>query len=52
MPAKQHDFTATEIKAGILVLAAFVIIVGFGTFHVKQRQARMTRNICLSILLK
>jgi phospholipid/cholesterol/gamma-HCH transport system substrate-binding protein len=29
MPAKQHDFTATEIKAGILVLAAFVIIVGF-----------------------
>jgi phospholipid/cholesterol/gamma-HCH transport system substrate-binding protein len=29
MPAKQHDFTATEIKAGVLVLAAFVIIVGF-----------------------
>ena len=29
MPAKQHDFTATEIKAGILVLASFVILVGF-----------------------
>jgi phospholipid/cholesterol/gamma-HCH transport system substrate-binding protein len=29
MPAKQHDFTATEIKAGILVLVSFVILVGF-----------------------
>jgi phospholipid/cholesterol/gamma-HCH transport system substrate-binding protein len=29
MPAKQHDFTATEIKAGILVLASFFILVGF-----------------------
>jgi phospholipid/cholesterol/gamma-HCH transport system substrate-binding protein len=29
MPAKKHDFTATEIKAGILVIAAFVIIIGF-----------------------
>ena len=29
MQAKQHDFTATEIKAGILVLASFVILVGF-----------------------
>ncbi len=29
MPAKQHDFTATEIKAGILVLASFIILVGF-----------------------
>ena len=29
MPAKKHDFTATEIKAGILVLASFVILVGF-----------------------
>jgi phospholipid/cholesterol/gamma-HCH transport system substrate-binding protein len=29
MPAKQHNFTATEIKAGILVLASFVILVGF-----------------------
>ncbi|MBD3854856.1 MAG: MCE family protein, partial [Acidobacteria bacterium] len=29
MPAKQHDFTATEIKAGILVLATFIILVGF-----------------------
>jgi phospholipid/cholesterol/gamma-HCH transport system substrate-binding protein len=29
MPAKQHDFTATEIKAGILVLASFVVLVGF-----------------------
>jgi len=29
MPAKQHDFTATEIKAGIMVLASAVILVGF-----------------------
>ena len=29
MPAKQHDFTATEIKAGILVLASLIILVGF-----------------------
>jgi phospholipid/cholesterol/gamma-HCH transport system substrate-binding protein len=29
MPAKQHDFTATEIKAGILVLVSFFILVGF-----------------------
>jgi phospholipid/cholesterol/gamma-HCH transport system substrate-binding protein len=29
MPAKQHDFTATEIKAGLLVLVSFVVLVGF-----------------------
>ena len=29
MPAKQHDFTATEIKAGALVVISFVILVGF-----------------------
>jgi phospholipid/cholesterol/gamma-HCH transport system substrate-binding protein len=29
MPAKQHDFTATEIKAGILVLVSFIVLVGF-----------------------
>jgi phospholipid/cholesterol/gamma-HCH transport system substrate-binding protein len=29
MPAKQHDFTATEIKAGILVLVSFIILAGF-----------------------
>lgn len=29
MPAKEHDFTATEIKAGVLVLISFVILVGF-----------------------
>ena len=29
MPAKQHDFTATEIKAGIMVLASLIILVGF-----------------------
>jgi virulence factor Mce-like protein len=29
MPAKQHDFTATEIKAGILVLASFVVLAAF-----------------------
>jgi phospholipid/cholesterol/gamma-HCH transport system substrate-binding protein len=29
MPAKQHDFTATEIKAGALVLVSLVILVGF-----------------------
>lgn len=29
MPAKQHDFTATEIKAGILVLVSLIILVGF-----------------------
>jgi phospholipid/cholesterol/gamma-HCH transport system substrate-binding protein len=29
MPAKQHDFTATEIKAGILVLVSLFILVGF-----------------------
>ena len=29
MPAAQHDFTATEIRAGILVLASLVILVGF-----------------------
>ncbi len=29
MPAKQHDFTATEIKAGALVVVSFVILIGF-----------------------
>lgn len=29
MPAKQHDFTATEIKAGLLVLVSFIVLVGF-----------------------
>lgn len=29
MPAKQHDFTATEIKAGILVLVSLAILVSF-----------------------
>jgi len=29
MPAKEHDFTATEIKAGIMVLASLIILVGF-----------------------
>jgi len=29
MPAKQHDFTATEIKAGIMVLASLIVLVGF-----------------------
>jgi virulence factor Mce-like protein len=29
MPAKQHDFTATEIKAGILVLLSFFVLVAF-----------------------
>jgi phospholipid/cholesterol/gamma-HCH transport system substrate-binding protein len=29
MPAAQHDFTATEIRAGILVLVSIVILVGF-----------------------
>jgi phospholipid/cholesterol/gamma-HCH transport system substrate-binding protein len=29
MPAKQHDFTATEIKAGVFVLVSFAILVGF-----------------------
>ena len=29
MPAKQHDFTATEIKAGILVLVSFGILIAF-----------------------
>ena len=29
MPAKQHDFTATEIKAGILVLVSLIVLVGF-----------------------
>ncbi len=29
MPAAKHDFTATEIKAGILVLVSLVILVGF-----------------------
>lgn len=29
MPAKDHDFTATEIKAGALVLVSLVILVGF-----------------------
>jgi len=29
MPAKQHDFTATEIKAGALVVISLVILVGF-----------------------
>ena len=29
MPAAQHDFTAIEIKAGILVLVSIVILVGF-----------------------
>ncbi len=29
MPAKQHDFTATEIKAGLFVLVSLFILVGF-----------------------
>jgi phospholipid/cholesterol/gamma-HCH transport system substrate-binding protein len=29
MPAKQHDFTATEIRAGLFVLASFMILVVF-----------------------
>ena len=29
MPVEQHDFTATEIRAGLLVLVSFVILVGF-----------------------
>ncbi len=29
MPAAKHDFTATEIKAGVLVLVSLVILVGF-----------------------
>jgi len=29
MPAAKHDFTATEIRAGILVLVSLVILVGF-----------------------
>jgi phospholipid/cholesterol/gamma-HCH transport system substrate-binding protein len=29
MPAKKNDFTATEIKAGILVLASLVVLAGF-----------------------
>jgi phospholipid/cholesterol/gamma-HCH transport system substrate-binding protein len=29
MPSKTHDFTTTEIKAGALVLASLVILVGF-----------------------
>jgi len=29
MPAKEHDFTATEIKAGALVLVSVLILVGF-----------------------
>ncbi len=29
MPASKHDFTATEIKAGALVLASVIILVGF-----------------------
>ncbi|MCG6948418.1 MAG: MlaD family protein [Acidobacteria bacterium] len=29
MPAKQHDFTATEIKAGLFVLASLIILIGF-----------------------
>jgi len=29
MPAAQHDFTATEIRAGILVLVSLVILAGF-----------------------
>jgi len=29
MPAKEHNFTATEIKAGTLVLVSLVILVGF-----------------------
>jgi phospholipid/cholesterol/gamma-HCH transport system substrate-binding protein len=29
MPAKQHDFTATEIKAGLFVLASLFILIGF-----------------------
>ncbi len=29
MPAAQHDFTATEIKAGLLVLVSIMILVGF-----------------------
>ena len=29
MPVEEHDFTATEIRAGLLVLVSFVILVGF-----------------------
>jgi phospholipid/cholesterol/gamma-HCH transport system substrate-binding protein len=29
MPAKQHEFTATEIKAGLFVLASLILLVGF-----------------------
>lgn len=29
MPAKSHDFTSTEIKAGILVIVSVVILIGF-----------------------
>lgn len=29
MPVEQRDFTATEIRAGLLVLVSFVILVGF-----------------------
>jgi phospholipid/cholesterol/gamma-HCH transport system substrate-binding protein len=29
MPVEQHNFTATEIRAGLLVLVSFVILVGF-----------------------
>jgi phospholipid/cholesterol/gamma-HCH transport system substrate-binding protein len=29
MPSKTHDFTVTEIKAGILVIVSLVILVGF-----------------------
>jgi phospholipid/cholesterol/gamma-HCH transport system substrate-binding protein len=29
MPAKKHDFTATEIRAGALVLISLVVLVGF-----------------------
>jgi len=29
MPVEQQNFTATEIRAGLLVLASFVILVGF-----------------------
>jgi virulence factor Mce-like protein len=29
MPAKKHDFTAAEIKAGVLVLSSIVVFAGF-----------------------
>ena len=34
MPAKQHDFTATEIKAGLQVLVSLLILIGFVSIFV------------------